>query len=96
MENALTVGELRKTLEGVPDDLEVILTSDSGVDQGLGEIVIETARYIKPSTAEEKGWFEIYANDHCDNMPDCEGLSDEENERIMKLLAECDEILKGD
>lgn len=30
---ALTVGELRKALEGVPDDLKVQLSSDTGVDQ---------------------------------------------------------------
>ncbi len=29
---ALTVGELRKALEGVPDDLKVQLSSDTGVD----------------------------------------------------------------
>ena len=29
----LTVGKLRKALEGVPDDLEIELWSDSGVDQ---------------------------------------------------------------
>ncbi len=33
----LTVGELRKALEGVPDNLEVRLSSDSGVGQGEGE-----------------------------------------------------------
>lgn len=32
----ITVGELRKALEGVPDELEVRLGSDSGLDQGLG------------------------------------------------------------
>lgn len=30
----LTVGELRKAIEGVPDNLEVRLSSDTGVDQG--------------------------------------------------------------
>ena len=39
----LTVGELRKALEGVPDNLEVKLSSDTGVDQGEGEIIIESA-----------------------------------------------------
>ncbi len=92
MEKALTVGELKKALEGVPDELEVQLSSDSGVDQGLGEIVIESARYIRG----ENGWFEIYANDHCDDVPDCEPLSDEENKRIMDLLAEADSLLGGD
>ena len=31
--NKLTVGELRKALENVPDELEIELWSDSGVDQ---------------------------------------------------------------
>lgn len=92
MSKALTVGELRKALEGVPDEFEVRLGSDSGIDQGLGEIVIESAHHIKG----EDGWFEIYANDHCDNMPDCEPLSDEENKMIMDLLAEADSLLGGD
>ena len=34
----LTVGELRKALDGVPDDLEVRLSSDTGVDQGEGVV----------------------------------------------------------
>ena len=32
MNKALTVGELKKALENVPDNLEVRLWSDSGVD----------------------------------------------------------------
>lgn len=67
---------------GVPDDLPVRLGSDSGVDQGYGDIIIEKASWIKG----EGGWFEIYANDHCDDMPDCETLPGEEFDRIMKFL----------
>ena len=39
----LTVGELRKALDGVPDDLEVRISSDTGVDQGEGEIFVARA-----------------------------------------------------
>ena len=39
----LTVRDLRQALKGVPDDIPVRLDSDSGVDQGLGEIIIESA-----------------------------------------------------
>lgn len=42
----LTVGELRKALEGVPDELVIELWSDSGVEQdpyGDSEVVIESA-----------------------------------------------------
>lgn len=42
MNKALTVGELKKALENVPDNLEVRLWSDSGVDQN-GEVIIEEA-----------------------------------------------------
>ncbi len=80
----LTVKELKEALEGVPDDLPVRLSSDSGVDQGIGEIIIEKACWIKG----EDGWFDIYANDHCDDMPDCEKLTDDEFDRLMKLLGE--------
>ena len=69
---ALTVGELRKALEGVPDDLKVQLSSDSGVDQGMGEIIIESASRVKYDLPEGKrfedgstgvDYFDIYAND---------------------------------
>lgn len=80
---ALTVGELRKAIEGVPDNLEVQLSSDTGVDQGEGEIVIESARRVKydlpfgqhyqdGSTGVD--YFEIYAND----TGDWDGEEDEE------------------
>lgn len=60
-----TVADLRKALKGVPDDLEVRLTSDTGVDQGEGDIKIESAGRI--TYTKSKGfkvdYFEIYAND---------------------------------
>lgn len=60
MKQKLTVGELRKALEGVPDNLEVVLSSDSGVDQGEGEIIIESARRVTYGNVD---YFDIYAND---------------------------------
>lgn len=76
MNKVLTVGELKKALEGVPDNLEVKLGSDSGVDQGIGEIVVEMAHRVKYELPNgqvfddtgETGvdYFEIYANDRCD------------------------------
>lgn len=74
MTKKLTVGELKKALENVPDNLEVELWSDSGVDQsGDGcEVVIEGAyrhKYNLPegevfSDTGENGvdYFVIYAN----------------------------------
>lgn len=65
----LTVGELKKALVGVPDDLTITLTSDTGVDQGEGEIVIESARRVTYHYKDKVGevhtidYFEIYAND---------------------------------
>jgi len=70
----LTVGKLRKALEGVPDDLEIELWSDSGVDQceyDDCEVVIEDAyrHQYKLSNGEtfedgsdEEDYFVIYAN----------------------------------
>lgn len=62
----LTVGELRKALEGVPNDTEVQISSDSGVDQGEGEIIVESASHVKYNL--EDGTlvehFDIYANDY--------------------------------
>lgn len=69
---ALTVGKLRKALEGVPDELEVKLSSDTGVDQGMGEVIVEDAyrtKYDLPDgrTFEDGStgvdYFTIYAND---------------------------------
>lgn len=56
----LTVGELRKALDGVPDDLEVRISSDTGVDQGEGEIIVERAFPVGAD------YFAIYANDTVD------------------------------
>ena len=69
----LTVGKLKKALENVPNDLEVELWSDSGVDQsGDGsEVIIEDAfrhQYTLPEGEKyDDGtnsidYFVIYAN----------------------------------
>ncbi len=66
----LTVGELRKALEGVPDELEVELSSDSGIDQcdyDDEEVVIEDAyrctyNYKYEKETEKVDYFVIYAN----------------------------------
>ncbi|MDL2302064.1 hypothetical protein LJC58_06900, partial [Lachnospiraceae bacterium OttesenSCG-928-D06] len=57
---------LRKALEGISDEVEVRLSSDTGVDQGEGEIIVESATHVKYNT-ENFGlieYFSIYANDH--------------------------------
>lgn len=78
----LTVGDLKKALEGVPDNLEVRLSSDSGVDQGIGRIIVESARRVKYDLPEcqhfEDGstgvdYFDIYANDTGESEDDEEG-----------------------
>ena len=83
---ALTVGELRKALKDIPDELEVKLSSDTGVDQGDDEIVIEDAYRTKYDLPDGKTFedgttgvdhFTIYANDQgsCadDEEEDCCG-----------------------
>lgn len=42
----LTVGQLKKALENVPDELEIELESDSGVDDGPEEIVVNEAHRV--------------------------------------------------
>lgn len=66
MQKSLTVGELRKALEGVSDEVEVRLSSDTGVDQGEGEIIVESAPHVKynMSNGTPVEHFDIYANDH--------------------------------
>ena len=78
----LTVGELRKALQGVPDNLIVELASDSGVDQcGDGDVVIEKAWRV---TFENYDRFWIY----------CNVREDEENWTMCKecaLFDDCEE-----
>ena len=72
MEDVLTVKKLKEALQDVPDDLEVRLVSDTGVDQGLGMVIVEDAyrvNYELPDgKVSEEGltgvdYFAIYAND---------------------------------
>lgn len=68
----LTVGDLREALKDVPDDLVVKLSSDSGVDQGLGEVIIERA-YRTTYTlggGMTVDYFTIYANDYEEDEED--------------------------
>lgn len=77
MTKRLTVGELRKALEGVPDELEVHFSSDT---EEAYEIVIEQAWRMKYELPEGKrfddtgetgvDYFIIYGNadeDDCDD-----------------------------
>lgn len=57
---ALTVGELKGVIKDIPDDVEVRLSSDTGVDQGEGRIIIESAYHVKYGSTE---YLSIYAND---------------------------------
>ena len=75
----LTVGELRKALQGVPDETIVKLSSDTGVDQGCGEVVVEDAyhmHYVFGDTTNLKmiDNFIIYCNDRGteDDWVECE------------------------
>lgn len=63
----LTVRDLRHALIGVPDDIPVRLSSDTGVDQGEGDIIIEKASRVKYGDVD---YFGIYANDHLDEEGD--------------------------
>jgi len=62
MYNGLTAGELKKALCGVPDDVPVVLSSDTGVDQGMGEVVVLSAHYYNYPQHNIRE-FSIYAND---------------------------------
>lgn len=44
MQKRMTVGELRKSMEGVPDNLEVVFGSDT---EEAYEIILEFGRRIK-------------------------------------------------
>lgn len=85
----LMVRDLRQALIGVPDDIPVRLDSDSGVDQGLGEITVECARRVKYGSED---YFSIYANDHADSEE--VDVSPEEYRHFSEMVDEADEILK--
>ena len=89
----LTVRDLRHALVGVPDDLPVRLSSDTGVDQGDGDIIVEESRRVKYNDVD---YFEIYANDRVYDPDeiDCEGMSDEHVKEINALIKEADRLLK--
>lgn len=61
----LTVGNLKKALENVPDNVPVKLVSDTGIDIGHGEIIVEDAFFANHI---EKGqriqFLGIYVNGH--------------------------------
>lgn len=79
----LTVKELREALEGVPDDLPVRLSSDTGVDQGIGEIIVEKA--IRVAYGDED-YFDIYVNDRIDDEEEGEELTDEAFDKFIELI----------
>ena len=62
MRKALTAGKLRQALENVPDDVIVELASDTGVEQGEGDIIVEDA-YYETFYYNNYRKFIIYAND---------------------------------
>ena len=61
MAKKLTVGELRKTMEGVPDELEVHFSSDT---LEASEIIIEMVRRVryKSPSGQTEDYFDIYGN----------------------------------
>lgn len=64
MVKSLTVGKLKSVIADLPDDLEVKLSSDTGVDQGEGVIIVEDAYRTKYETANFKvDYLTIYVND---------------------------------
>jgi len=78
MQKRLTVGELKKSLDGVPDELEVRFSSDT---EEAYEIIIESARRVKYDLPngqkfEDTGetgvdYFDIYGN--AEEDPDEDG-----------------------
>lgn len=64
MIQSLTVGKLKSIIADLPDDLEVKLSSDTGVDQGMGTIIVEDAYRTKYETDSFKvDYLTIYVND---------------------------------
>lgn len=69
MHKCLTAGELKRALYDVPDDVPVVLSSDTGVDQGMGEVVVLSAHYYNYPRSNIRE-FSIYANDMGDSDED--------------------------
>lgn len=60
----MTTGQLKETLKDLPDDLEIRLSSETGVDQGEGTIVIDGWYRVKCGDAD---YFVIQANEYMDS-----------------------------
>jgi hypothetical protein len=65
----LTVGQLREVIKNIPDDVWVELSSDTGVDQGEGEVVVESAYHVKYKHpgGETVEYLAIYCNDRVED-----------------------------
>lgn len=68
MAKNFTVGELKKVIADLPDDLELKLSSDTGVDQGEGRIIIENVYRVKYENKYGKiDYLSVYTNDIIDD-----------------------------
>lgn len=82
MVKELLVGDLKKKLEGIPDDAPVRLSSDTGVDQGEGSVIISDAYEVK---YDGNHYLAIYANDTDVDVDEC-GESPEDYDRHYEEL----------
>ena len=62
--NEMTTGQLKETLKDLPDDLEIRLSSETGVDQGEGTIMIDGWYRV---TCGNEDYFAVQANEYMDS-----------------------------
>lgn len=91
MQKEILAGDLKRALQNVPDDIPVRISSDTGVDQGEGQIIVLDAYEVK---YDGNHYFAIYAND-VDDEEDCNedraaDLGD--SERLLQLMRQAEAL----
>ncbi|MBO5387964.1 MAG: hypothetical protein J6A59_07490 [Lachnospiraceae bacterium] len=91
MQREILAGDLKRALQNVPDDIPVRLSSDTGVDQGDGQIIVLDAYEVK---YDETHYFAIYANDVDDEEDYSEdGAAElEDSKRFLQLMRQAEAL----
>lgn len=91
MQREILAGDLKRALQNVPDDIPVRISSDTGVDQGEGQIIVLDAYEVK---YDEAHYFAIYANDVDDEEDYSEDRTADlgDSERLLQLMRQAEAL----
>lgn len=91
MQREILAGDLKRALQNVPDDIPVRISSDTGVDQGEGQIIVLDAYEVK---YDGNHYFAIYANDVDDEEDYSEDRTADigDSERLLQLMRQAEAL----